>query len=731
MTATRTIAELERRRQVRVRLRRNLAIHRQEGAAQTYYVLKDPISLNYFRLEEGQRFVVGLMDGKHTLSQIQREFEKRFRPERLSLEELEVFAQQLIEGGLALSDSRNAGKLLAERAVRQESRAFWAKILNIFYIKIPLLNPNKMLERFDAIGRTFFSVGFFSLCLVLMAGAIALLFSHWQEFITRLPSYQEFFSLQSLFYIWLTFGVVKIVHELGHALCCKAMGGDVHEMGVLFLFFFPSLYCDVSDSWTLPSKWKRMAIGAAGVYVEMLLAALATFTWWWTEPSSTINYFAFSVMLVCSINSLVCNVNPLMRFDGYFVLADWLEVPNLSQQSMQCLKTACMRWLGMDVPADHPPGRVGPRLLALFALASLVYRWVFLVVALWLFYQFAQVHNLGSASMVVIVFGIAVLLLAPMHRLTKSLLKRGSFPEMKISRLVWTFGIVAGAAAVFFAVPFSQKVRGLALIQADPDQVRRIEIPETGGFLETVHVLDGQSVKKGDILAVLSNPHLEIKLRLNEAEQALKRQQQNTQIAQLSDQQTAEDQGFETVQSEVELQTLLHQHATLREQKARLILRAPANGVIMGLVRFEEKGRWLERGAELCRIANPDALRAVVMVEPADYKLIARGNPAAIRIHGSINKQGRGIVTSLSQVEAKDIPPQLSSRAGGDVFTQHDPVSKKDTPRSQHYLVTLHLQQIEGSVHPGVLGRVKIEAGAHTLWSRAQRFLASTVNWGL
>lgn len=731
MQSTRTIADLERRRQVRVRLRPNLDINRHDGASQTYYVLKDPISLNYFRLEEGQRFVVGMMDGKHTLADIQREFEKRFRPERLSLEELEAFAQQLIESGLALSQARQAGRLLVERSQKQDRQAFWQKIFNIFCIKVPLFNPNATLDRLEPLGRTFFSLGFFSLCLLGMVGAIGLVLSHLDEFVQRLPSYREFFSLQGLFYIWLTLGLVKIVHELGHGLCCKAMGGDVHEMGVLFLFFFPSLYCDVSDSWTLASKWKRMAISAAGVYVELLLAAGATFIWWSSDPASGVHHLAFAVMIVCSANTLLCNANPLMRFDGYFVLADYLEVPNLSQEAWRCLKNGWLRWLGADIPPDEPPGRVGPRVLALFALASVIYRWVFLVVALYLFHQFAGAYRFGGVSLGIIVIGVGLMVLAPVHRFLQNFSKRGRLPDMRPSRVVLTVSLIVGAFVVFFLVPLPQKVRGLALIQADPDQVRRVDVPETGGFLEHVQIKDGQTVKKGDILAVLANPKLEIRLRLNEAEQGLKRQQQNAQVAELSDTQPGEDAGFESLQGEVELQTLIQEHEALRAQKDRLVLRAPTDGVVMGLLPVEEKGRWLEKSTELCRIGNPSSLRAFMVVEPADHKLIARGNPATFRVHGGISKQGRGMVAAISQVEAKNIPAQLAARTGGDVVTQQDPVSKADKPQQQHYLVTLHIQQIEGAVHPGVLGRVKIEASSHTLWSRVQRFLATTVSWGL
>ena len=119
-------------------------------------------------------------------------------------------------------------------------------------------------------------------------------------------------------------------------------------MGVVVLFFFPTLYCNVSDSWLLPNKWKRMAVSAAGIYVEMLLAATATFVWWWSDSGTFLHQWAFAVMLYCSVNTVVCNANPLMRFDGYHVLADWLEAPNLAQQCQRTLQSAMLGWLGVE-----------------------------------------------------------------------------------------------------------------------------------------------------------------------------------------------------------------------------------------------------------------------------------------------------------------------------------------------------------------------------------------------
>ena len=155
--------------------------------------------------------------------------------------------------------------------------------------------------------------------------------------------YQEFFSFKTVVYLWIGLGVVKVIHEFGHGLSCKAFGGEVHEMGMLFLCFSPAMYCNVSDAWTLPNKWHRIIISVAGIYVELMIAAIATFVWWNTPSQPFINNLCLSLMIVCSVSTVLFNANPLMRYDGYYVLADWLEIPNLRDRC-QPLPAAPVRW---------------------------------------------------------------------------------------------------------------------------------------------------------------------------------------------------------------------------------------------------------------------------------------------------------------------------------------------------------------------------------------------------
>ena len=191
-------------------------------------------------------------------------------------------------------------------------------------------------------------------------------------------------------------GLVKILHEVGHAVCCKAVGGEVREAGALFLVFSPALYCDVSDSWSLPSKWQRIAIAAAGIYVDLLVAAAATFVWWGTDPVSFAHNLCLGLMVVCAAGTLAWNANPLLRFDGYYVLSDWLEVPNLAEESIRHLRAAAARLLGVDAAEDRGPGRSRPFLFTSYALAAYAYRIMVTAAVVYFLCSFLRPYKLGA-----------------------------------------------------------------------------------------------------------------------------------------------------------------------------------------------------------------------------------------------------------------------------------------------------------------------------------------------
>jgi putative peptide zinc metalloprotease protein len=685
------------------------------------------LTLRYFHFDEKQQFILGLMDGARALEEIRQAYEAKYRPRRLSLEELEDFARQLLESNLVLNVSPGAAQLAIEQTKKQ-NRRWWLSQLNIFCIKIPLASPARWLARCRLVGNVIFSYWFLAGTIGLFLAALGLLVTHWEEFVARLPSHTDFFSPQTIFLFWITLGLVKVLHELGHAFCCQRMGAGVHEIGVLVLFFFPALYCNVSESWTLPSKWRRIAVAAAGIYVELIVASLATFLWWFSDSTTLVHNFCFALMAVCSVNTAWCNGNPLMRFDGYYVFSDWLEIPNLAQQASQELQKTALGWLGIK----HVREGDNNSLLFWFGLASALYRWYVVAVTLYILLEFFKHRQLPMVGSLLVGVALMTLVGAPVYRFGHWLRQLGKFPEMKVVRVWLTLAVPVVLAAGFFLAPLPRKIYGTALVQVTPEQTQRIVIPETEGVLRELRVRDGQQVRAGEIIALLANPKLEIKLRLNDADQALRHQQQNALVAELVETGASKDDRFpDWQQCEQELKALVQARQTLQEQRERLVLRAPIAGVVMGLPPPEDQGKWLEKGAELCRIGNSGALRALVLVDPADHADIRSGAPATIRVHGSGSRQYGGFVTGVAQVEAKNIPTALSSRVAGDVATRYDAATRSDKPHGQHYLVSVQFSASDDGVHPGVLGRVKIETEARTLWWRLRRYLGTAFNWGL
>ncbi len=343
-----------------------------------------------------------------------------------------------------------------------------------------------------------------------MLGAVLLVLTHFETFLDRLPSYQEFFSFKTVIYLWAALGVVKVIHEFGHGLSCKAFGGEVHEMGLLFLCLSPAMYCNVSDAWTLPNKWQRIIISGAGIYVELMIAAFATFIWWNTPSQPFVNNLSLSLMIVCSVSTVVFNGNPLMRYDGYYVLADWLEIPNLRDRSNRYLQRLVMEYcLGIETQPE-PYMELGRRILFVtFAIISWVYRWVVTFVILKFMATFLKPYKLEIISSMLALLALASMIGWPLVRMVKNISKRGRLPDMKSVRVAITAAVVAAVLLAFFFVPLPvSRVRQIGVVQVQPEYLEPVHV-KVGGILQRVFVTEGEFVRKGKILAEFYNLDVE------------------------------------------------------------------------------------------------------------------------------------------------------------------------------------------------------------------------------
>ena len=368
---------------------------------------------------------------------------------------------------------------------------------------------------------------FSPLCVLLSAAlilaALLLVATHFEIFQQKLPGFHEFFASSNWIWLAVALGFTKVLHEFGHGLACKRFGGQCHEMGAMLLVLTPCLYCNVSDSWMLPSKWQRAAIGAAGMYVELVLAAACTFVWWFSAPG-LLHYLCLNVMFVGSVSTLLFNVNPLLRYDGYYILSDLVEVPNLRQKASTILRRQATGWiLGVAAQPDPFLPHRHQLLLGLYAVAATLYRWIITIGILWflhLVFRPYGIQVLGQALAVVAVYG---LLMQPAWQLASFFRIPGRMDRVNKARLAAS----AVAAAMGLAMFWIQLPHYVSCdVFLEPEGAASV-YAESPGHIREVHARPGDWVRAGHPLLTLENidTHLAIARLAGERQKFLRRLQ--------------------------------------------------------------------------------------------------------------------------------------------------------------------------------------------------------------
>jgi putative peptide zinc metalloprotease protein len=672
MKQVRPARDLERRKKVRVRLRPDLTIEAQKYEGRTYHVVKDPVSLRYFRLKDNERFLLRYLDGKHTLEDAQKAYEKHYRPERIRLEDLEGFAQQLLSASLAQSDTPHAGELLLERRGKR-LRAEWMQTLtNLLYIKLPVFDPDRLLEQMLRWLGFIFTASFFALSVLVMLTALGLVLTHFDKFRAKLPDYHAFFSFSTVIYLWAALGVVKVIHEFGHGLSCKVFGGEVHEMGALLLCLSPALYCNVSDAWTLPNKWHRIIISAAGIYVELIIASLATFVWWNTHNHPFVSNLALSLMVVCSVSTIVFNANPLMRYDGYYVLADWLEIPNLRERSNRFLKNLMLvHCLGVEVPPETYMALWRKVLFVAYAIGSYIYRWVVTFAVLWFLYSFLRPYKLEVIGSMLALAALGSMLGWPLYQMGKNLHRRGRLPDMNRWRVLVTGGVLTAVLVFvcFVPVPVS-RVRGMGLVQSLPESSAKVFVRHTA-ILEQLNVRPGDPVGAGDVLAVFRDRDLEADLEAARTKRDLSISHIHllNQQKHLAKEHTLEKKlAIKISQAESDrLEASKRVEALEKTRSELLVLRAPRSGVIGLAPRIDAVGKLFEKNPTqpFCTINEPGAVRVCLpLVTPEMNQLretLERSSSAALATRKLLHKP---VTLACDRTPLADALSALGKQAG-------------------------------------------------------------------
>lgn len=310
-------------------LRRDLLIspHTNEGA--TTFVIKDPIARRFFRFGEVEHSIARRLDGATTLETVRESVEREFGV-RITAETVQQFVDELRRIGLLQSDQ------LPDRECHHHRRRVTA---NPLYIRLKAFDPDRLFDRVVNRVWFFFTPWFVLIWLMTLVAALAIVVADWDEIVRDL---RQLYRFDALLLAWIAVLVVTTAHEFAHGLTCKHFGGEVREIGFLLLYFQPAFYCNISDAWLFPEKSKRLWVTFAGAFFETFVWSLATLTWRVTERDTLPNFLAMIVMASSGIKSLF-NLNPLIKLDGYYLLSDYLEIPNLRQRSTAYLKSIVRR----------------------------------------------------------------------------------------------------------------------------------------------------------------------------------------------------------------------------------------------------------------------------------------------------------------------------------------------------------------------------------------------------
>ena len=586
----------------------------------------------------------------------------------------------------------------------------WRWLLhNYLFFRIPLFRPDAWLTHWTPrLGWLFSRQAHYLILALGMIGGMLVL-RDWDRF---LATFLHFFNLEGMIWYGLALAAVKSAHELGHAFVAKRQGCRVASIGVAFLVMFPVLYTDTTDAWKLRSRRARLCIVTAGVRTELYIALLATF-FWNVLPDGPLKSAAFFLATTSWLASLLVNISPFMRFDGYYAFSDAIGVENLQQRAFALGRWQLRKMLfGLDDPVPEPLPRHRARLLIGYAWGTWIYRFfLFMGIALLVYHFFFKVLGIFLFAVEIAWF----VLLPIWHELVEWRKRRSGFRFDFRRRMLWT---LAGLAALWAVLPLRSGVQVPAVLQAG--EVQTVFAPEAA-VLESAPVRDGDRVERGEVLLKLRSPELDRAL----AEVAEELHAARLHLARTAS--SARDKAMLGVTTS-QIDRLVQREAGLKERAARLTVVAPFTGQIRGSEQLHA-GRWINPAMPLMTLVEPASLKIVGLADERSLRSLDAGQTGSF-----VADRGDGprLAVRLDRIDIGAVfalpYPELGSGYGG-----HIPVRKvADTrfvPEGAHYAVAFSTDDGEaGSLQFREPGMVNI-AGMRSswLWQQVERGISVLV----
>jgi putative peptide zinc metalloprotease protein len=701
-------------------IRADLLISPQLFYGQLCFVIKDPVTLRYYRLQPVEHFLVTQFDGHRTARDLLSLLQQQFPEGGLTVQDVLRFVGMLHESHLLVGEGLGHAEWLTKRRNAAKRRRLLELAQNFLFFKLPMFHPDRLLNFLErTIGKVIFTkfTGFAALGVILIALWNVLM--HTDRFM-HLP--YSLLSWQNLIILYAVFIVTKVFHEFGHGMAAKHFGGEVSSMGVMLFVITPSFYCDTSDAWMIPSRAARLWINAGGIVVELVIAALATFVWLNTPDDGLINQVSLNIMISCSVATLFFNANPLLRYDGYYFLADLLEIPNMMSKGRQFIGYYLQKFLlGLKPQLPPDPKRAG--WLIAYAIASSVYRWFVLFGIIALLYYFFDRYGMGPIGILLAIIYVLLTVIWPLIKSMQFLWKQ-RWDLAK--RLTYMGGAAAAGMAVLLAVaflPVRNSIREPLVVLSERDEPIFVRTP---GYVETVDHDAGDTVHAGDIIVRLVDPTLQ-----NLLEQAINnrdREKLNHDAAasnNLPAQMAASDEAIHAFEKQI---------ALVQQRIEDLTLRAPVDGVIINDTSLRRiVGNYVPPSLKLCRVIQTNHLQARISLPQQKAAMVQVGMPVRIRLWSNPSNEMFSQVTRISStISDQLLHPALGSLSKGEVDVKADDQGQVRST-SRRSTVVIDLPHSSEFLADGMTGRGEIEFPHVTVAGRLWRMIldSTTPDWHL
>jgi putative peptide zinc metalloprotease protein len=645
---------------LKIRLRASAQVSRQHYRGELWYVVRDPAGNQFHRLSAPAYRFIGLLDGTRTIAQAWDLVGGQLADDAPTQNEVIQILSQLHSANLLEADVSPDAQVLLRRHKRMVKRQWQGRLMNVLFPRIPLWNPDRFLQRWAPVSRALFSVvGALAWVAVMVMAVLALLPRGGDLAKAAGDALAIGEHPERAAFLWLSFVLIKAIHELGHAFACRRFGGEVHEMGIMFLVFVPTPYVDASSAWQFPSKWARIFVGAAGMIVELFVAAAMAFVWINTGPGF-VHDLAYNIMLIASVSTILFNANPLLRYDGYYMLSDWLEIPNLRYRATEYSLGLIKRHLfGVKLPNPLPPP--GQRVwLLLYAILSSVYR-----IFIGLLIILIVIDRVPVLGVLMAIGGIITWALVPVFKILKYLLLEAELHRKRARAALWSGAIATGIVLLIGYINFGMSVEGAGVTEpADRSVVRARE----AGFVRRLVARDGQHVKKGDVLLVCVNHQLATDLDLTRSA-----------IRKLAFQ--LDEARVDQPAAIGEIEPLLQQQelalAKLQKRNDALTLTAPLDGVVSAPRLSDLMDKFLKPGDEVAAVLglSPRVVRA--NLDMGDAGMISSQTPfrVTMRPAGALDRE---YAATLDPRVIQTVQRQLSHAAAGTLGGGDLPTDPKD-----------------------------------------------------